>query len=306
MQYKEGVKAWLLNRKISNEVLEKFNLGYDNCITIPIYDENGIFIYNKYRRNPLIAETGPKYWYDKGGKVSLYGAQFIKDEKVVVITEGELDCLLLWSKNIPAVSSTGGAMSFQKEWVEILKDKEIYICFDNDSAGCSGMVRVLTMLPQAKVILLPILPGVKDITDYYRVGEDLRNLMQSAKHYVNYEEVEKEKNFRKGSWQSITFHEAWINWWESEKDFLEKPKEKKKYDNDLEKAKSIPIEKIVKVNSQKKMLCLWHSDSNPSMQVYDDGHAYCFACNKRADVIDIVKEKFNLGFVEAVEYLNNL
>lgn len=309
MQYKEGIKAWLNNRKISNEILEKFAIKYDDKITIPITDENGIFIYNKYRRNPLLPETGPKYWYDKGCKAFLFGAQFIKDEKLIVITEGELDALVLWSQNIPAISSTGGAMTFNKEWTELLKDKQVLICLDNDKAGCSGAMKILTMIPSAKIILLPEIAGVKDITDYYSIGKDLRDLIQSAKHYISYEDVIKDRNTRRGEMRSTLFHETWIEWWENEQvrsETIKKPREAKKYDDEVARAKAVKIKDIIKVKNN-KAFCLWHSEGKiPNLHVYDDNHSYCFSCGKRADVIDIVMELQKVDFKTAIEYLNNL
>lgn len=309
MQYKDGIKAWLNNRKISDIILNKFGIIYDQDITIPISDENGIFVFNKHRRNPLLDNEGPKYWYDKGGRALLFGSQFIKDEKLVVICEGELDALVLWSHNIPAVSSTGGAMTFLEEWVELLKDKEVIICLDNDQAGCAGAVKILVMIPHARVILLPETAGVKDITDYYIKGGDLRNLMESAKHYVNYEEVIKERNERNGKWNPIIFHDIWIKWWEDEQirnEPVKKPKEAKKHDDEILRAKEIPIKNIIKVNREHKALCLWHFEKTPSFHVYDDNHAFCFSCGKRADVLDVVMEKEKLDFKDAVKWLNNI
>lgn len=309
MQYKDGIKSWLNNRKINDETLAKFNIGFEDRITIPINDENGVFIYNKYRRNPMLPETGPKYWYDKGGRALLFGAEHIKDEKVVVITEGELDALVLWSHNIPAVSSTGGAMTFSEEWVTLLEDKQVYICYDNDKAGCLGAVRTLTMIPHAKVILLPNIGDLKDITEYYAIGGDLRNLMESSKHYISYEIVEKDRAARKGELRSTLFHDAWMEWWDKTHMPPEEAKKKvihKKEDDVITRAKNVPIENLITVNRDRKALCLWHNEKNPSLHVYEDNHAYCFVCGKRADAIDIVRAKMNLSFNDAVDYLNNL
>lgn len=307
MQYKEGIKAWLNNRKISNEILLKFGISYDNDVTIPINDRDGNFLFNKHRRNPLLPETGPKYWYDKGGKAQLFGAEFIKDENIVVICEGELDALVLWSHNIPAVSSTGGAMTFMEEWAEILKDKQVYLCFDNDKAGCDGMVRTLLIIPQAKIILLPQIAGVKDITDYYMKGGDIRDLMSSAKRYIDIDFVREEFTARRGAWLPTTFHESWIEWWESEQirmETIKKPKEAEKYEDEIKQAKSVLIEDVIHVGHDHKALCLWHTERSPSMHIYDDGHFYCFACGKHGDVIDIVMEKEKVDFKGAVKWLN--
>lgn len=307
MQYKEGIKAWLNNRKITDTILEKFGILYNNTITIPVNNPEGIFVYNKYRRNPLIEDTGPKYWYDKGGKAQLFGAEFIKDEKIVVVTEGELDALVLWSHNIPAVSSTGGAMTFMEEWGDLLKDKQVYLCFDNDKAGCDGMVRTLLIVPHAKVILLPDMASVKDVSDYYMKGGDLRDLMNGAKHYVDIDFVREEMVTRRGSWLSTTFHESWIEWWENEQirsESIKKPKEAQQYDDEVKRAKAVLIEDVIPVGHDNKTICLWHNERTASMHIYPDNHFFCFACGKHGDVIDIVMELQKVDFKGAVKWLN--
>jgi hypothetical protein len=309
MQYKEGIKSWLNNRKISDTILEKFGILYNNSITIPINNSDGNFVFNKYRRNPLINTDGPKYWYDSGSSAQLFGSEFIKNEKIVVITEGELDALVLWSHNIPAISSTGGAMTFRPEWADLLKDKQVFICYDNDKAGCEGAVRTLLFLNHAKVILLPHKAGVKDVTDYYVKGGDLRELMQGAKHYLDVEEVRKERNELRARWQTAdhVFHDIWIEWWEKElvrNEEIKKPKESKKYDDAVKQAKSVDIKKVIQVNYNNKALCLWHNEKTPSMHIYEDNHFYCFSCGKHGDVIDIVMEQEKVDFKEAVEILN--
>ena len=48
--------------------------------------------------------------------------------------------------------------------------------------------------------------------------------------------------------------------------------------------------------------CPFHDDHNPSMKLYDD-HAYCFSCQKRADVIDLTAQIFGLRPIEAARKL---
>ena len=75
---------------------------------------------------------------------------------------------------------------------------------------------------------------------------------------------------------------------------------------DVERARSIPVEDIVEFNRYKKALCLWHTDSNPSMHLYKkDNRVWCFACNKGGDVIDVAQALHGVGFKEAVKILNN-
>lgn len=71
------------------------------------------------------------------------------------------------------------------------------------------------------------------------------------------------------------------------------------------RAKSVPPSALLKVNSAKKALCLWHSDTRASMQVYKD-HVYCFVCEKHGDVIDVYREQNGCDFITAVKALCNV
>ena len=301
----DSVFQWLNNRHINAATLEQFGIHWDTSIVIPINDEDGTFLFNKHRRNPFNDTKGPKYWYDKQGTVQLYGAEFIKDKKTVVYCEGELDALVLWSHNIPAVTSTGGAMSWQEKWTPLLLDKEVYVCLDNDEAGAAGTVRVLESLPHAKVILLPNTAQIKDITEYFTRGGDFRALMDSAKTYATEEEVLTDMNPRKGKMESTLFHEAWLENHEKKTVQL-KPVTRSSSEDEVERAKSVEIKSLVKVGRDRKALCPFHNDKTPSMHVFPDNHAFCFVCHKRADTIDIYRALNNCTFKEAVEALNRL
>ena len=80
---------WLKHRHISDSILSEFQIHLGNspimgeCIVIPIKDTDGNFSFNKYRRNPSI-DIKPKYIYDKGGKVTLYGWWKSKNEKSIL------------------------------------------------------------------------------------------------------------------------------------------------------------------------------------------------------------------------------
>jgi len=283
---------WLRERKISEQVEKEFNLSFDNHITIPVYDSSGQFSFNKYRRSPD-KNTGMKYWYDKGASVELYGWHKAKEHKTILITEGEVDCLVAWSHNIPAVTSTGGAMSFQEEWGELLKDKEVILCFDNDHAGAEGMVKVLNYVPHAKVLIIPDESDMKDVSDYVMRGGDLHKFIQTAQHFDSIEEVKEDQGNRIAVFKCHTFHDSYIK-----KHTRVAPKNVKRVDFSNDKvvnAKNYPITNLIAFNSNKKALCPYHQEKTPSLTYFkNDNTVFCFGCSKKADSIDLY-QKLNGG-----------
>lgn len=301
MQFNKVFSDWLNTNKITPQVQEDFNLSFDDNIVIPVYDLNGEFSFNKYRRNPL-SNDKPKYWYDKGGKVTLYGWHKAYEWRTILITEGEKDCLVAWSHNIPAVTSTGGAMSFQEEWVDLFKDKDVILCFDNDEAGANGMVKVLKYLPQARVMFIPDRANMKDLSDYVVAGGDLHTLIKTAKRLSTIEEVADDRCSRLATYQSVFFHDAFIK--EHTKINKETDRPKSFTSDNVTRAKEYPVENLLEFKND-KACCLWHNEKTPSMHFYHKSNScYCFGCGKVADSIEIYMKLHDCTFREAVKQLN--
>ena len=59
-----------------------------------------------------------------------------------------------------------------------------------------------------------------------------------------------------------------------------------------------------KVGTRWQGLCPFHDENTPSFSVnYELGVYYCFGCRASGDAITFVREKENLDFAGAVEYL---
>lgn len=308
MQSNSHQYHWLTRRGITDHVMDMFALSIGNhgsmsdCIVIPVNDEFGNLLYNKYRRDPL-DDRKPKYIYDRGGSVQLYGIGFAKTNKKILITEGEMDALVAWSAYIPAVSSTGGALSFQKEWATHFSDKEVVICFDNDHAGGEGMVKTLKIIPHAQILFLPDAPNIKDISDYVQHGGNLHALMETAKRFQSDQDIIEDRAQRIALFKSTFFHDAWIDALREEENKIEHPKNRTRTP-DIIKAKEYPITKLLRF-TQHKAKCLWHSEKNASMHYYATTNTcYCFGCGKRADAIDIYRALYSCSFKEAVKNLS--
>lgn len=313
---------WLKRRGITDNVITAFNisvedvpsLGLKKAIVIPVRHIDGQHSFNKYRRSPLEGDIKPKYLFERGGKVTLYGADQLVSQSErtdVVITEGELDTLVCWSQNIPAVSSTAGASSFQAEWIELLKGYSVYICFDNDEAGHKGAVKVLSYLPDAKVIFIPKnIPDVKDISDYVARGGDFHALMRSARSYPDLETVEAEKESIAANWGDYSFHDLYIE--ANKKPSLPtnangSAAPTSNSDDRVERAKSVDCLTLLewKRNGRYPLAkCLWHDDTTPSLTYYARNNScYCHSCAKYADSIDIVMARDGVTFKEAIKIL---
>ena len=311
MQSNTHLTHWLINRGIIPTVLDQFNVTEYNhpdigmCIRIPISPTHA-----KYRRDPQDPRK-PKYLYDIGGKVTLYGYDQLRYEcNNVVITEGELDTLVLWSHNIQAVSSTGGAMSWQESWNEGIRQmchNTIYIALDNDDTGARGTVKILKTLPHAKIILIPELPDVKDISDYVSRGGDFRALMDSALPN-DPQVIEADASKRKGQFLSTRFHQIYLD--EHYQDLHKTTHQPSTYkgNDEVLKAKSYPCTKLLDFKKN-KALCPFHNENTPSFTYYPKTNScYCFgSCGRAYDAINLYRNQHpNASFKEAVAALNKL
>jgi DNA primase len=171
------IRRYLNARGIVDAVINELKLGWGKFygrrwITIPIKDIYGTFCFFKLRQDPSAGND--KITYPKGIEAQIYGWNMLANvnNKQIFICEGELDRLALLSKNIPAITSTHGAMTFKQEWAERLtKVNKIYICYDNDDAGKKGAERVAKMVAnggnKTHIITLPDEVGDGgDITDF--------------------------------------------------------------------------------------------------------------------------------------------
>jgi hypothetical protein len=331
----EQHRSFLNKRGVTNQVIDAFSiytsdvaaLNLNNAIIIPVKHPDGTLSFNKYRRDPMEGAVTPKYLYEKGGKVTLYGADHLLPRATndvapdaiinkVVITEGELDALVCWSNNIKAVTSTGGALSFQQEWADTLKafQYEVYLCFDNDEAGYKGMLKVLDYLPDAKVVIIPHNLGCKDISDFVGRGGDLHALLKTAYTITDIEDARATAEKLGGQWrvEEAKFFEMYI---EKNKvssipsDVNGKANLDPKVVGRMEAAKSVSCESLLpfkRVGRHMKTQCLWHKDSDPSLTLYPEkNNCYCFVCGKYADAIDIVQQRDGVTFKKAISKLLN-
>lgn len=291
------VRAYLNNRGIADDTIARFGLGWNGeRITIPVHDRDGTLVLYKLGRAPDDRSDSPKMlYYPTGSKAELFGWDTLaKKPPFVVVCEGEYDRLVLEAHGFPAVTGTGGALTFKPEWAEAIATvPEVSICFDNDAPGRLGAARVARLIPHARTVTLPPKVGdAGDVTDYFiRLGksvDDFRQLLPGPKPLAP-EEIPQP-------------HQA-----------AETPRPRSKSASDIQRLKdSIQIERVVGeyvelVQSGKVLmgLCCFHEDRTPSLAVFSETQTFhCFGCGKGGDVITFLMELEGFSFREALWVLN--
>lgn len=318
-------RKWLNDRGISDEVLIKNNISvHKEQIVIPVFDENRNFLFNKYRRNPW-SEEGPKYRYDAGSTSALYNIHTVNfKNSAVFICEGELDAMALQSQGYQAVSTTGGAGTFKEEWAGLLGVGRIYIAYDNDLAGIQGTFRLLSLIPTARVILIPSRGGVKDVTDFLKANEpkEFGRLMREAQEWImpktKIECRERAVTFEERRQEALShgtdsdFAGAALGAVAAIYDSFQTKEKKKKYQNisdarsAISAARAVPIGEYVTFNKKGDALCVAHDDKHPSMHWFrKNNKVKCFACGFSGDTIDVVMRLENITVGEAISKINS-
>lgn len=279
----DRIRKYLNERGISDEIIERNHISWDGeKIVIPVFDKTGIWLFNKYRRDPEVSE-GPKYTYDKGATTAIYGIDKIKNAASVIICEGEFDSLILEAQGFTAVSSTGGAGSFKEEWAAEFVGKDLYVCMDNDAAGDQGRLKVTAVIPSIKSIPLPPEVGEHgDVTDFFiklgKTKKDFSILMQVATPLPLPAPQRKRapKKFRRGD------------------------------DTRLQAAKAVSLDRFLKFNQQNFARCPFHNEKTPSLHWFGDNRWHCFGCGEGGDVVDFILKRDNCSMAEAIDTLLKL
>lgn len=190
---------WLATKRgIHKDTVEAFKLGYDlqtERITIPIYNSQGQCV-NIRKYSGSAKGTSKMLSYQVGyGMARLFPVQnLLKDN--LLLCEGEMDCILAIQLGYNAITTTGGANTWKKQWTQQFTDKKVNICYDIDTAGIAGAEAIaqdlIDVARVVKIIKLPITdPPNGDITDYFvSLGfskEDLDRHIESTKQFFSTE-----------------------------------------------------------------------------------------------------------------------
>src|SRR5215813_1528485 len=291
----DRIRQYLNGRGIPDETIDLNLLGWNGWrITIPIFDRAGQIAFFKQAKDPEDKNDSPKMIAWPKGHLELYGWENLKDSpSEIIICEGELDRLVLEANGLKAVTSTGGARAFRKEWAKEFESvPEIYVCFDNDEPGKAGALRVGRIILHAKIVELPSEVGDGgDVTDFFvRLGrsrEDFLKLLQDAKP---------------APWEPEDRRYAPTN---RKSNSVERERvERIKNENPIVQV----IGRYIELRSSGQNfvgLCAFHEERIPSFTVYPNtGKFHCYGCGKRGDVISFLRYREGLNFNQALDTLD--
>lgn len=155
----------------------------------PVYLSAGVLLpcvvdqavwYLKVRR--LEPSADPKYVHVRGSRPALYLADTITPvTRVVALTEGEFDALLLWqslrarrwSQPIGVAAFGSATNRLREPWAGRLMGKKLLTLFDHDEAGQAATTWWKERFPGTMTVSIPDMkPGakIKDVTDYWKAG----------------------------------------------------------------------------------------------------------------------------------------
>lgn len=144
------------------------------------------YIYKDENSNVVYCKTRIDYGYkDKifffeqpNGKRNLqnvhrvpYNLPAMLSSTRIYMPEGEKDADILIKYGLTATTLDTGANSVWKDYYDdYFKDKEVIIIPDNDEAGFIYVKKILSHLPNAKVLILPGLKEKEDVYDWIKSG----------------------------------------------------------------------------------------------------------------------------------------
>jgi len=112
----------------------------------------------------------------------LYGLDSMRGSKDIIITEGITDAISCMEMGYSSLSPV--TIQFSNDDIErvlkYVRNKNIYVCNDNDEGGLKGAVKTLKMINKSKMIELPL--EYNDLNDYYidHTDEDFDELVADA------------------------------------------------------------------------------------------------------------------------------
>ena len=184
-----AIVRYILDRGLTKGILNQFNIGWDGeRISMPYaVDERVVGIKYRYPDGHKTNEPGTQRY--------LYNVNEARNQRTVIICEGESDTQAVWSYidrlgmlgrgvGVTGVPGVGKGLPGRKTWelwsLEMLWSEAIYIAFDNDEAGDWGAEIPLSIFGDRAHRVVPT--KGKDMAEHLLKGGTLRECGMDEAH----------------------------------------------------------------------------------------------------------------------------
>lgn len=164
---------YMYERKLTDEIIEKYDIGYDAnwvppgrsrpvpCITFPVRDKNGNTLFFCRR-----SVRGKIYNYPQGVTKPVFGIDMIPEGTTsLIICESCINCLTAVSYGYNAVALMGTGNAYQIQQLKELGVADFIICTDGDEAGRRAANKLKNQLSSIAMVWMIPMPDGKDLND---------------------------------------------------------------------------------------------------------------------------------------------
>ena len=164
---------YMYQRKLTDEVIEKYDVGYDAkhippgrkkplpCVTFPVRDIRGRTLFICRR-----SIEGKYFNLPQNIEKSVYGVyELPPGTQEVIVCESVFNALTSVVYGRPAVALFGTGTQHEIEQLKRLGVKSIVLCLDNDEAGRKGTERLKKALSSYAIVWTMLVPEGKDVND---------------------------------------------------------------------------------------------------------------------------------------------
>lgn len=167
---------YLMNRGISKEVIDMFQIGYDRSkqmVTFPVWDEKDNLVMITSR-----SVTDKRFNIDKDKEKPVYLLNYIlrNNIKTVYVCESQVNALTLWTWGYPAIALIGTGSKTQYEILNKCSIRNYILCLDGDEAGDKGIKRFQQNIRDDVFVTVKRIPRNKDVNDLTK--EQFDNLLE--------------------------------------------------------------------------------------------------------------------------------
>lgn len=202
----KDVISKLTDLKINATTIDELNLGYmTNCLAVPVFKNGNLINIARYNINKQAGIPKVRYNENTNSGDLIPFDLWKNDYRPTIICEGEKDMIVARSHNFNAITLTGGSQSsFQNDYFQYFKDRDVYICYDNDDAGRRGSLKLYKDLQKhCKNVYITDISSVcienkEDVADFFvkydKNEEDFKDILRNHSKKLNKEELEEVKS----------------------------------------------------------------------------------------------------------------